>query len=393
MISVEELEKKEEESLKPYACFSKNEKRNINISKHPYRTQFQRDRDRIVHSKAFRRLEYKTQVFLTNKGDHIRTRLTHSLEVAQMSRTVAMQLGLNCDLVEAISLGHDLGHTPFGHAGEKELISLLKEDKIFTFKHNVQSVKIVDLLESKYEYNGLALTKPVREGILKHTELPEELPEYCQDLYVEKPFSITLEGQIVAIVDEIAQVTHDLDDYLRYNIIEFNKFIGFPIFNEVDIFLKKTYNFNFKNILNEANDDARRKDTSIRCLVDFLITKLIEGSEINLQGDKQIKPYYIDKVYISFENNIAEIFNNFHNDLNYYIKSDYRVKEMDAIEKNIINKLYRYLKDYPESLPDETKLKYKNCSGKDKTLVIVDYISGMTDRYAIEQYKNIYGLK
>src|SRR5690554_1386570 len=221
MISREELERYEKRNLRPCACFSADASRHREVGKHPFRTEFQRDRDRILHSKAFRRLEYKTQVFLTTKGDHLRTRLTHSLEVSQLSRTVASQLRLNSDLVEAIALGHDLGHTPFGHAGERELCSLLEEEG-HTFKHNLQSVRIVELLEKKYPYEGLRLTTEVKEGVLKHTAMPKkELPEYCQNLYAESPFSVTLEGQVVAACDEIAQMTHDLDDYLRCNILEY----------------------------------------------------------------------------------------------------------------------------------------------------------------------------
>ena len=147
MLNREELEGLERKNLKPYACLSETAQRNAEVGKHPLRTEFQRDRDRIIHSKAFRRLEYKTQVFLTRKGDHLRTRLTHSLEVAQIGRTVAVQLGLNSDLVEAISLGHDLGHSPFGHVGERVLGELLKGNGVKTFKHNVQSVRILECLE------------------------------------------------------------------------------------------------------------------------------------------------------------------------------------------------------------------------------------------------------
>jgi dGTPase len=181
----ESLELIEQQTLKPYACFSNSAERRISIPGHIYRTNFQRDRDRILHSKALRRLEYKTQVFLTQTGDHLRTRLTHSYEVSQLARTVANQVGLNCDLVETIALGHDLGHTPFGHAGEEALKELLEEFGAGTFKHNLQSIRIIDKLERKYSYDGLNLTLPVREGILKHTKLPEIIPEYCEDLFAQ----------------------------------------------------------------------------------------------------------------------------------------------------------------------------------------------------------------
>jgi dGTPase len=389
MIGVGEIEEIERKSLKPYACFSKGAKRNKGINQHPLRTEFQRDRDRILHSKAFRRLEYKTQVFLTQRGDHARTRLTHSLEVEQLSRTVAYQLGLNCDLVEAISLGHDLGHTPFGHAGERELRRLLGENGIKTFKHNVQSVKIVELLEKKYEYNGLALTLPVKEGILKHTGLPDEIPVYCKDLFVDKTFSVTLEGQVVAIVDEIAQITHDIDDYFRYDIISYEEFEKSKIFELMSNFyeLRKV---NIRSILNEQGES--RKDTVIRCLIDFLMTTLIEHSSCNLNGKNSIRAYDIDKIYVKFNDEFEKEVNSFHDKITDIIKKNYKIKEMDNRGANTINKLFEYFRLNLDKLPEETRLKIKNNSDDNPLNIVADYISGMTDRYATEQYEFLYGI-
>lgn len=386
MIKCNDLEDREKSTLKPYACFSKDYIRK-DVKKHELRTEFQRDRDRILHSKSFRRLEYKTQVFVTNHGDHLRTRLTHSLEVAQLSRTIASVLGLNTDLVEAISLGHDLGHTPFGHSGEVALKELLEVDGIRTFKHNVQSVKIVDILEKKYPYDGLKLTLPVREGILKHTSLPKEIPCYCEDLFVQYPFSVTLEGQIVAIADEIAQVSHDLDDYLRYNILSCDEIFNHEIFQYIKDFYGNDSGNNYLEYINTIEDKGRRKDCLIRCLVDFLITKLIENSVLNLKNET-IKAFEISKIYITYNEPLKSIFENFHNTLNGLLFNNYKIREMDNRGKIIIKSLYYNYKEDPTRMPAETFEKYKNCI-ENGVIVISDYISGMTDRYALEQYDKL----
>ena len=196
------LEKREEETLSPYAMLSKNSKgRRVKVEKCDLRTEFQRDRDKILHSKSFRRLKHKTQVFLTPEGDHYRTRLTHTLEVSQIGRTIARALSLNEDLTEAIALGHDLGHTPFGHSGERGL------DKICPngFKHNQQSLRVVDILEKDGE--GMNLTFEVRDGILTHTD--DVMPK-------------TTEGQIIRLADRIAYINHDIDDSIRAGVISYS---------------------------------------------------------------------------------------------------------------------------------------------------------------------------
>ena len=196
------LEKREEETLSPYAMLSKKSKgRRVKVEKCDLRTEFQRDRDKILHSKSFRRLKHKTQVFLTPEGDHYRTRLTHTLEVSQIGRTIARALSLNEDLTEAIALGHDLGHTPFGHSGERGL------DKICPngFKHNQQSLRVVDILEKEGE--GMNLTFEVRDGILTHTD--DIMPK-------------TTEGQIIRLADRIAYINHDIDDSIRAGVISYS---------------------------------------------------------------------------------------------------------------------------------------------------------------------------
>jgi dGTPase len=380
------LEKQEKDNLMPYACFSENAPRLEFLAKDAYRTEFQRDRDRIMHSKSFRRLEYKTQVFLPSINDHIRTRLTHSLEVSQLGRAVAIQLGLNTDLVEAIALGHDLGHTPFGHAGEQKLKKLSSSDSSkYSFKHNVQSVKILSLLEKQYNYDGLKITIPVLEGILKHTKLPDSLPDYCNNLYVDKSFSVTLEGQIIAIVDEIAQITHDMDDYFRQGIIQIEYFINSELFEMVDKFYydcRKEHDI--KAQMKKCEDVDRKKTIIIRCLIDFLITSLIENTREKLNSS--IRAYDITKRYVYFNDPLKTVFDKFNKKLKEKIFSTSDIIIMDKKGQRIVTSLFDFYKSNPDALPEST-LKLYN---KNNERVLIDFISGMTDRFAIEQYRKIF---
>jgi len=241
------LESREEQNLAPYAVLSRNARRPCPgaANRRPeFRTEFQRDRDRIVHSRSFRRLKQKTQVFMPDEGDHFRTRLSHTLEVAQLGRTLARSLGLNEDLVEAIALGHDLGHAPFGHSGEEALHKIMSGQHRLDgeldcassaailwegFKHNHQSLRILDLLENKYLEPGLNLTHYVREGVLRHTKVNAStgarVIRYSDldygSLHLDQP--LFLEGQVVALVDEIAQHTHDMEDGLRAGVVDLDE--------------------------------------------------------------------------------------------------------------------------------------------------------------------------
>ena len=356
-----------------------------------YRSEFQRDRDRIIHSKSFRRMEYKSQVYLSQKGDHLRTRLTHTLEVAQLARTISAQLGLNSDLAEAIALGHDLGHTPFGHAGERKIQELLKEYGI-AFKHNVQSIKIVDLLEKKYEYSGLNLTLAVREGILKHTKV-YNLNNYCidlSDLYPEKEFSVTLEGQVVALSDEIAQATHDLDDFLRYNIVLLQNMLDHEFFDELNQFIKDNYSLEVVKIFSNCEKEQLAKDYLIRCLVDFLVTTSIKHSRGRLEKALILKPFEINEVYIRFDDEFNIRYKSFKDDLyNEKIFKNQKVKEMDMRGQYIIERLFKSYIENPKLLPKETYDKYNLSDEKYKPMIIANHIAGMTDRYAIEKFDEL----
>jgi len=385
MINREFIEKKEKNTLSKYACFSKDFN---NEGAHPLRTQFQRDRDRIMHSKAFRSLEYKTQVFLTNINDHLRTRLTHTIEVSQIARTLAQILNVNQDLTEAIAIGHDIGHTPFGHAGERALNDLLEKYNL-SFKHNVQSVRILMLLEKKYDFAGLNISLPVREGILKHTKMPDVLPEYCNDLYTNKKYSITIEGQIVAMADEIAQITHDLDDYLRLEILDTDHIILDKLTSLVREFHQTRYGQDPfpQNITLDKKDILGIKDKLIKCYVDYLVYQLAYDSFENLNL-KEYRAMELDEVVIKYSDKIGSEVNRFHSKMNKLIFNDnFKIKEMDKRGKLIITSLFDYYISRPEKMPNPTYEKF--LKNNKSPIVIADYISGMTDRYAISQYKEM----
>ena len=242
------------------------------------------------------------------------------------------------------------------------------------------------MFRKKYPYEGLRLTIPVLEGVLKHTDLPTEVPAYCNNLYIDKRFSVTLEGQVVAIADEIAQITHDMDDYLRYNIISLNDFLKHELFKEVSGFFEQVYGSDFNSIINEIVQEDRKKETIIRCLVDYLVVTLIKQSVKSL--DETIKPYQLDRVYIDFAVPSKTIIGKFQKYLSNMLLNDYRIKEMDRRGENIVTTLFSYYKDNPQRLPNGTYELYK----QNGIIVIGDYISGMTDRYALEQYDELIDL-
>ncbi len=309
--SREDLEAAEGKFLAPYAAHSKDfaTTRLHEETEHPYRTAFQRDRDRIIHSRAFRRLKHKRQVFLTHSGDHYRTRLTHTLEVAQLSRTMARGLGLNEDLVEAIALGHDLGHTPFGHIGEIVLQDIMTGQDTLQgvlpggdeggFKHNYQSVRVVDVIEKKYQFLGLNLTAAVREGILKHTRLRRDVLHFddliMQGLHYELDHAVTLEGQIVAVCDEIAQRTHDLEDGIRAKYVSLDQVRRLDMIREAEsqLHLKTNDEFLYRNFL-------------IRALINLLVTDVMEETLRRVRQfiDETGRVQYFDRQIVWFSDRI-----------------------------------------------------------------------------------------
>lgn len=325
-----EYENFEKKYLSKYATLSANSKgRKVEENQCEIRTVFQRDRDRILHSKSFRRLKHKTQVFLSPERDHYRTRLTHTIEVSQISRTVARALKLNEDLTEAIALGHDLGHTPFGHCGEEELNEIHKPDG---FRHNEQSLRIVDYLEKvNVNYDGLNLTHEVRDGILNHNG---DIDPY------------TLEGKIVKICDRIAYVNHDIDDAIRAKVL-----------NADDIPM------DIKNALGDSH--SQRINTMIKDIIENSYGKneILMSDYVNRYLN-ELRDFMFENVYLNVN-----------------------TKSEEGKAKHIINKLYFYFLENPDKLPDN---KYGRDNKGNNYEKVKDYIAGMTDRYAVNTYIKLF---
>lgn len=324
----EQQEDQESKILSPYAALSRNSKgREVEESQCDIRTAYQRDRDRIIHSKAFRRLKHKTQVFISPEGDHYRTRLTHTLEVAQIARTIARALRLNEDLTEAIALGHDLGHTPFGHAGEHALNEICS----LGFKHYIQSIRVVEKLENKGQ--GLNLSWEVRDGILNHPT---------------KGKPTTLEGQVVRFSDKIAYINHDIDDAIRGRIMDV-----------VD--LPKE----FTDILGNNSRDR------INILIHDIVRNSIEEDRIKMSPSIEdamsgMRQFMFDHVYVGS-----------------------KAKDHEEKAKNLLIQLYLYFMKKPHILPVEFVEMIEN-EGETIERVVCDYIAGMTDRYAISKFYDLF---
>jgi dGTPase len=413
--SREDLEAIEENTLAPFAKKSKqaHDTRLFQEPEHAYRTAFQRDRDRIIHSRAFRRLKHKRQVFLTFESDHYRTRITHTLEVAQLSRTMARAFGLNEDLVEAIALGHDLGHTPFGHLGEVILNEIMTGKKplhgqanarnVGGFKHNYQSVRVVDYLEKKYAFQGLNLTAPVREGIFKHTRIRRgkfDYPDFCfEGLHFDRDHATTLEGQVVAICDEIAQRTHDLEDGIRADLVELKHLRTLRVIKNTEKMLQ---------ISDLAEQDKNLyQGLLIRGLINLLVDDVIQQSLKNLSEfyarNSRLKDF--EEEIISFSQGI----NPLQKELNKFIYKeiiDYsRITWADELGEKLIYRLFeayyldpkllpeyileRYFQEKgepfsPEALVEENNILQMKNDTKYYRL-ICDHIAGMTDNFAVHE--------
>lgn len=371
-----QLEEIEERSLAPYGMRSRLSKGRAYSEDEPaYRTAFQRDRDRILHTTAFRRLEYKTQVFITHEGDYYRTRLTHTLEVAQIGRTIARALGANEDLVEAICLAHDLGHPAFGHSGEVILNRLMIEHG--GFDHNKQSLRIVTKLEGRYpEFPGLNLTWEVREGIVKHeTEYDlSDASDYNPELRGH------LEAQIANVADELAYTAHDLDDGLRSQMINQQMLDGMPIW---EILLES---IGWKN--GELDDLTRHR--LIRRLIGIYVTDLIETTDRRLResGAKSVDelqrlPFNVIGFSEDQQRRNRELKDFLYNNLYRH----YRVVRMAVKAERIIRDLFQAYLEEPSILPKPAQMLFGE-RGLERT--VCDYIAGMTDRFAIEEHHKIF---
>jgi len=372
----QQLEEIEDKSLAPYGMRSRDWKGRAYLDKEPeYRTTSERDRGRILHTTAFRRLEYKTQVFINYEGDYFRTRLTHTLEVAQIGRTLARALGGNEDLVEAICLAHDLGHSPFGHSGEVALARLMKD--FGGFDHNRQSLRIVTELEQRYpEFPGLNLSWEVREGMVKHES------EY--DISDARSFNPDLRGnletQIANVADELAYTTHDLDDGLRSGMITPFMLEGIALWE----ILRETYRWQGPNL-----DDVTRH-RMIRQLVGLMVTDMVEATDKRLKESKAKSALDLQKLkqnVIGYSEDIQRRNRELKDFLYKNLYRHFRVVRMQVKAERIISDLFNAYRSEPLMLPDSAQ-RFIEQRALERT--ICDYIAGMTDRYAIEEYQKLF---
>ena len=374
--------------LVSYACHDTHSRGRQYPEEYPtYRNEYQRDRDRIIHSAAFRRLEYKTQVFVNHEGDLFRTRLTHSLEVAQIARSIARELGLHEDLTEAIALAHDLGHTPFGHAGQTALNECMKD--FGGFEHNIQSLRVVDKLEQKYAtFDGLNLTFEVREGILKHCALnnAKRLGDIGQR-FIDKTRP-GLEAQLTDYSDEIAYNNHDIDDGLRYGLIDINAML------EVELFRTQ---YEEVNRIHPGLNEKQLIHEIIRRMISVMVVDLIETSEKNIAAAK------LDTVDdVRQHKNRLMAFSDEMSDKKFELKQflrrnlyqHYRVHRMSQKASDVIHAMFDAFMNDQKILPPESLQHCRALADKhgDYGIArgIADYIAGMTDRYAIVEYERIF---
>jgi dGTPase len=365
----------------PYAAAPENSRgRRLREPPPRGRSEYQRDRDRIIHSTAFRRLEYKTQVFVNHEGDLFRTRLTHSLEVAQIGRSVARHLGLDEDLTEAITLAHDLGHTPFGHTGQDALNACMKP--YGGFEHNLQSLRVVDVLEQRYgAFDGLNLTFETREGILKHCSLKNARTLGDVGERFIKRQRPGLEAQIANLADEIAYNNHDVDDGLRSGLLQMEQLSTVAIFRRhMRAALREFPRIEGRRLVNET----------VRRMIDTLITDLVRQSAATI---REYAPVSINDVrqsppMIRFSERIRREQTELKQFLHSNLYRHYRVSRMSSKARRIVTELFQAFLSEPGLLPPE----FQERARTDTPRAIADYIAGMTDRYAIVEHRRLFAI-
>ncbi|HSE00491.1 MAG TPA: deoxyguanosinetriphosphate triphosphohydrolase [Burkholderiales bacterium] len=345
------------------------------------RSEYQRDRDRIVHSTAFRRLEYKTQVFVNHEGDLFRTRLTHSLEVAQIARSVARSLRLDEDLTEAVALAHDLGHTPFGHTGQDSLNACMRP--YGGFEHNLQSLRVVDKLEQRYAaFDGLNLTFEAREGVLKHCSLKNARALGDVGERFVKKQRPSLEAQVANLADEIAYNNHDVDDGVRSGLLDMAQL------SKVTIFAR-----HMKAVLRQYPrlPPRRLRHETVRGIIDTLVSDLIRTSADNIRrhAPASIEEVRLAPPLIAFSARIREESDELKRFLRENLYRHYRVVRMSGKARRIVTELFAALHSDNRLLPPE----FQERAGEDMPRAIADYIAGMTDRYAILEHRRLFAIE
>lgn len=379
--------------LQKYACVPEKTKGRIYPEKPtPYRNEFERDRDRIIHSNSFKRLQYKTQVFVNHEGDHYRNRLTHSVEVSSIARSLCKELNLSDDLGEAVALAHDLGHSPFGHAGEEALNECMKD--YGGFSHNAHSFKILTYLEQKYAaYNGLNLTWEVLEGIVKHNgPLPQkDLSQYIVDYNAKHDLELkkysSAEAQVASLSDDIAYITHDLEDSIGAGIITYKDLEEVPFIHQYiktvkndhkdiedsrliyEVARKLTHHL-IESLLFQTRENIKKHKIESQSDIRNLGQSLVEFTPATWEEIKIIKTFLFNKVY-----------------------KHHRVVSVTLQSQKVVKSLFKLYSENINILPFSWRDMIKDSVNNSKMSIIADYIAGMTDRYAIKQYQSFYNLK
>jgi dGTPase len=376
-VSRTELEQREHQNLAPHAQLSSQTCGRVYEEDPPeWRTHYQRDRDRVIHSRAFRRLEYKTQVFLNGTGDHLRTRLTHTMEVAAIARNIARALRLNEDLAETIALAHDLGHSPFGHSGEKALNTLMR--KHGGFEHNRQSLRVVDELERKYPgFPGLNLTREVREGLAKHVAA-HELPGPRPNFDVRSP---SMEAQVANIADEIAYYSHDLDDGLDCGLL-----------NEKDLYRDATLWRDAADLVRREHGrlpDENRRFFTIRVVIDEQVKDVVRTTEANVARSDVRTVHDVRRLARSLvrynpERRRLNLQLRRYLYANLYYNPVVQTPNRRAVE--MLKELFRHYLARPEDMGPGARDRFQR---EDPHRTVCDYLAGMTDRYAIQEYERL----
>jgi dGTPase len=378
-VSRQALEDREAASLAAYAMPSRASRgRRHPEPEHPFRMVFQRDRDRVIHSTAFRRLEYKTQVFVNHEGDYYRTRLTHTMEAAQVTRTLARTLGLNEDLAEAVALAHDLGHTPFGHAGERTLDRLMQPHG--GFDHNGQSLRIVETLEERYpRFRGLNLSWEVREGIVKHSTRYDrpQVAEYDAHL------APCLEAQIVDFADEIAYSAHDVDDGLKSGMLDPDDLATVPLWADAYGSVSADAPGASPSIL-RYQAVRRLIDWMASDLVETLLARLADQGIDSLAAVRAVKPRLVE-----FSPAMTTRQGGLKTFLYDRLYTHHRVTRMTQKADRIMSALFDVYMQEPRQLPPHVLRRVRE-DGETVPRVVADYIAGMTDRFALEEYKKLF---
>ncbi len=377
MLTRKDIEEREERYLAPYAMKSMHTRGRVHPEEeHPYRSVYQRDKDRIIHSTAFRRLEYKTQVFVNHEGDYYRTRLTHTIEVTQISRCISRALNLNEDLAEAIAMAHDLGHTPFGHSGEDALRILMKNHG--GFEHNIQGLRVVETLEKRYsKFSGLNLSWEVRESIAKHKTLYDN-PNASQFQTNKQPL---LEAQLVDLADSIAYDNHDIEDSLKAAIIKECDLEEIELWRNAREKVKEQYG-NLSKDMEKAH--------AIKYLIDLEVTDLIEHTQSMLEKMKTKTTNDVQQCkerLVSFSPGLDKKKQELQEFLQNNVYNHYRVARMAVKARRFVEELFKAFIENPMQLPPE----YQKLIEKEGLYQgVCDYIAGMTDRFAQDEYLKLF---